>query len=130
MKTNVEISPVEAAALTEMRDELDANCLEVALAPQRIRTNEGGMIRVVISKNATWYSRFCARYASTRRRRKAAFDTRIKRRNTLRVLDGLITKGRAASQYAGDFLAEARARIQRSPRFYASIEAYNENTPF
>lgn len=121
MKNNVEISPVEAAALLEMRDELDAYRLEVVLVPQRYRTNEGGMIRVAATKNAQWYRNFCARYASSRRRKNCAFDTRIKRRDTLRVLDGLINKSRAASQYAADFLAEARARARKNPDAYKFV---------
>jgi hypothetical protein len=47
-------------ALTQMFEELDSSCLEVMLVPQRYRTNEGGMIRVALSKNATWYRAFCA----------------------------------------------------------------------
>lgn len=129
MKANIEIAPDEAAALTEMRDELESHSLEVILVPQRRFTNEGGMIRVAVDKNAPWYSRFCSRYSSSRRRNNLAHDTRIKRRDTLRVLDGLITKGRAVSQYAEDFLAEARARVRANPDVYAAA-AETDGDPF
>jgi hypothetical protein len=73
-------------AAEELLAELESTRLEVALVPQRIRTNEGGMIRVAISKNATWYRRFCAQYLSARKRCNAAPDTLIKRALTVRAL--------------------------------------------
>jgi hypothetical protein len=123
MKNNVEITPSTAAALTEMRDELECNRLEVFLVPQRIRTNEGGMIRAAYSKNASWYRFFCACYSSSRRRRNALFDTRIKRRDTLRVLNGLINNGRSKSKYAEDVLEIARGRVRDNPGVYAAADA-------
>jgi hypothetical protein len=102
--------PDLAAALGEMRDELDANRLEVVLVPQRHFTNEGGMIRCAVSKNAKWYRDFCASHASTRTRKKSAFDTRIRRANTLRTLAAILT-GDTRSVYAAELLAIARARL-------------------
>lgn len=129
MKTAFSLSPDVLAALEEMRAEFESSCLEVVLIPQRIRTNEGGCIRVCASKNATWYQRFCARYSSSRFRKKRAFDTRIKRANTSRVLAALCECRATASQYAEDFLAEAHRRIRANPAIYALALAHNED-PF
>ena len=79
--------PIEhQAAAEELLGELEGSCLEVALVPTRWRMNEGGCIRVAVSKNATWYQRFCRQHPSARIRKNQAFDTRIKRRNTIRAL--------------------------------------------
>jgi hypothetical protein len=73
-----------------MLNELEANQLVVMLVPQKRHTNEGGMIRVAVSKNATWYRKFCAAHPSSRKRRNAAPDTRIKRRETIAALNAMI----------------------------------------
>ena len=83
----------EAAA--EMLILLESSRLEVVLVPQKRRTNEGGMIRVAITKNAAWYSRFCALHQSSRKRRNLASDTRIKRAQTIRALRA-ITRAKSA----------------------------------
>jgi hypothetical protein len=90
-----------------MLAELEANRLEVVLVPTRHPSNEGGMIRVPISRNAFWYQRFCARHASGRQRRKAAFDTRIKRRNVAALLNRLIVGQPSRSKYAAELLRVA-----------------------
>lgn len=77
-------------ALEEMLNELESSCLEVILVPEKRRTCEGGMIRVASSKNALWYRQFCGAYGSTRKRRNLAFDTCIKRRETLNALRRMI----------------------------------------
>lgn len=100
------------AALEEMRDELEAQRLEVVLVPQRVYTNVCGMVRVAVSKNAHWYRVFCGRFASSRRRKNSAFDTRIKRRNTLCTLAALIAGRRVTSQYAPYFIETARKRVR------------------
>lgn len=127
MKTATTLSPDVAAALSEMRDEFESLRLEVILVPQRYRTNEGGMVRCAVGKNAPWYQRFCARYSSPRRRKNLAFDTRIKRAETARVLAALCEGRTTASRYAEDFIAEAQKRVRSNPAAYAL--ALNEN-PF
>ena len=87
--------------------ELEGNQLVVCLVPQRYRTNDGGMIRVALSKNATWYRRFCARHLSSRRRNNSLPDTRIKRRDIVRLLNRLIAGQPTRSQYAPELLREA-----------------------
>jgi len=111
MKPAIEISPDEAAALSMMLAELTSSRLEVILVPQRHYTNIGGMVRCAISKNAPWYSRFCGRHGSARFRKNAAFDTRIKRRETIRILTALCESRATASKYVGDFMREARKRV-------------------
>ncbi|AHF94454.1 hypothetical protein OPIT5_16640 [Opitutaceae bacterium TAV5] len=100
--------------------ELESSCLEVVLVPQRIRTNEGGMIRVAVSKNATWYRRFCASYASSRRRKNLAFDTKIKRRNVATTLQTLIRCGYSRSQYAAHLVHIARRTAVEMPAEFAA----------
>lgn len=82
-----------------MLDELESTSLEVVLVPQRVYTNEGGMIRVAAAKNCAWYRRFCAAYLSSRVRRKTLVDMAIKRRHTVRALRE-IAAGRCRSRYA------------------------------
>ena len=104
--------PALVEELGTMLAELEENRLEVVLVPQRYRTNEGGMVRVALSRNAPWYREFCASYPSGRRRKNAAFDTRIKRRDTSRLVESLLA-GKARSAYAAHVLAIARRRLQR-----------------
>lgn len=74
-------------------DELDAGRLEVA----KIRT-ENGYIRVHVSVNAEWYSRFCANHLASRRRYRKP-RTIIRRCHTRRALQEL-AEGRCHSLYA------------------------------
>lgn len=84
--------------LAVMLDLLESFRLEVALAPCKRRVNEGGCIRVVISKNPFWYRRFCAMFPSSRVRRK--FDTKIRRKHIANVIRRLLDSGVSRSQYA------------------------------
>lgn len=81
-----------------MLAELEGNRLEVILVPQRRWTNEGGCVRVAVSKNCRWYRAWCAKYPSSRVRRNSAPDTLIKRANTVKALEGLI-----AGTYQGKY---------------------------
>jgi hypothetical protein len=76
--------------LEEMRNELEASSLEVVLVPQKRRSNEGGMIRVAVNKNAKWYRDLCAANLSSRKRKNTAPDTLIKRAHVLRTLTQLL----------------------------------------
>lgn len=77
--------------LERMRDELESSGLEVVLAPQKRRTNEGGCIRVVVSKNPPWYRKLCESYSKnrTKPRKRRKHDTAIKRSHTFRALEFL-----------------------------------------
>lgn len=101
-------------ALNEMLDELESYRLEVVLVPQRRYTNEGGMIRVAAGKNPKWYSEFCYDHSSSRVRVHSKHDTRIKRRNTLRLLNRLILTGASRSKYAGHIRGLAMRRVNAS----------------
>lgn len=94
--------------------ELEGNRLEVILVPSRVYVNEGGCIRVAISKNARWYREFCADYPSGRNRRKAGSDTRIKRANIVSVLNTLINRGDSRSAYAPHLLKIAQGFAPRA----------------
>lgn len=78
------------SAYEQMLNELESNQLVVVLVPQKRHTNEGGMIRVAVSRNCNWYRKFCANNASSRKRRNAAFDTCIKRKDTIDALNAMI----------------------------------------
>lgn len=101
--------------LEQMLAELESSRLEVILVPLRRPANVGGMARVAASVNAPWYRRFCAAFPSDRIRRKAAFDTRIKRANTVAALNALIA-GHCRSKYAPALL---RIAAKYSPRLEA-----------
>ena len=77
-------------AFENMLAELEGNRLEVVLVPQKRHTNEGGMIRVAVSRNCSWYRRLCAANPSSRIRRNSAPDTKIKRARTVDALEKLI----------------------------------------
>ena len=80
------LSAHRRAAARHLLDELESHQLHVVLVPQKTFTNHGGMIRVAAERNCDWYRRFCLEHPSSRRRRKAAPDTAIKRAHTLRTL--------------------------------------------
>lgn len=102
--------------LIQMQAEFESQQLVIALVPCRYRVNEGGCIRVAISKNATWYSAFCARHLSSRQRAKALVDTRIKRRNVERLLQRLVDGRPTRSKYAPELLKEASRIGSREPQ--------------
>lgn len=96
-----DLRAVPVRALEQILAELESNRLEVILVPQRRWTNEGGMCRCAVSKNTRWYRAYCLANPSSRRRKNSAPDTRIKRANTVKALEGLI-----AGTYRGKYLEE------------------------
>lgn len=98
-----------------MLAELESFRLEVVLAPLNPRMrgyNEGGCKRVCASRNCDWYRRHCAKFPSGRTKPRRNFDTRIKRRDTLRLLHRLIAGKTSTSIYAPELLAIARRRMR------------------
>lgn len=67
--------------LTMMLNELQSSWLEVTKIPSQ----HGGYIRVPVSVNAEWYSRFCSRFQRTRRK-YPKLRTIIKRCHTIAAL--------------------------------------------
>lgn len=96
-----------------MLAELEGNQLEVGLFPCKRFVNEGGCIRVAISKNAKWYRDFCSRHASSRIRNHRLFDTKIRRQSTISILKQLTETGKSRSKYANEILSIA-AKIDQS----------------
>lgn len=95
-----------------MLAELESNRLEVVLTPCKRETNVCGCIRVAASRNAEWYRKFCAKHPSSRRRKNAAPDTRIKRMDTVRLLERMIrSRHLAPSKYAQELVALADALV-------------------
>jgi len=96
------------SGLEQMLNELESNRLEVILIPEKRRTHDMGMVRCAVSKNAKWYRDFCGRFASSRKRRNAAFDTCIKRHRTIAALQDMIA-GRRSTYYFAEL-----SRISRT----------------
>lgn len=86
--------------------ELEANALSVVLVPCRRGSDPWAMRRVCASKNARWYSAYCAEYRSSRKRKNAAHDTCIKRAETIRFLSRMIAGRPVKSKYADAHKAE------------------------
>lgn len=103
-------------ALLQMQAEFESGRLEIALVPSRRDPASGGCIRVAVNKNAQWYSGFCSQHASSRIRKKAAFDTRIKRRNVERLLGRLVAGLPSQSKYASEILKIAERITQPTRR--------------
>ncbi len=80
--------------------ELESAQLVVGLVPSRWPVNEGAMVRVAFERNCKWYRDFCARHLSSRVRKNHATDTRIKRREVLRILGRLAAGLSSRSKYA------------------------------
>lgn len=106
------MKPTLQAALEWMLAELEGNQLMIALVPARREANTGAMIRVACAKNAKWYSDFCTRHLSSRERRRALPDTRIKRRNTVRALNQLLTHT-PAGKYGPELTKIAKAMLEK-----------------
>ena len=88
-----------------MLDLLESHRLEVQLVPLNPRLrgfNEGGMKRVCANKNCPWYRAFAARHLSSRKRNHRKPDTKIKRRDVIRLLSRLIAGKSTTSKYADE----------------------------
>ncbi len=100
-------------ALAVMLAELESSKLEVVLVPldpRKRNYNEGGMKRVAVSRNATWYQKLCAQYPSSRGTRRGGFDTRLRRANVLRALLRL-QRGLYTGKYRQDLLRIAQGML-------------------
>ncbi len=97
--------------LEQMLNELEANMLQVQLAPsRRSDRREHDMIRVVVDYPPKWYRVFCNRHVSSREVRRGKFDTKIKRANVLSTLR-VLSEGRSTpSKYADELRAMAERR--------------------
>lgn len=91
--------------LQQLLDELESHRLDVQLVPLNPRLrgfNEGGMKRVCADKNARWYASYCSRHLSSRKRNHRKPDTKIKRRDTIRLLTRLCAGLTSKSKYADE----------------------------
>lgn len=99
--------------LAVMLAELESHQLQVMLVPLNPRLrgyNEGGCKRVACDRNVKWYRDLCLRHLSSRVRNHKKPDTKIKRRDILRIL-GRLADGRGSiSKYAPELLAIGRRR--------------------
>jgi len=85
-----------------MLDELESSYLEVVKIPSQ----QGGYIRVAVSVNAEWYSWFCKKY-TTSRRRYPKTRTIIRRKNVVSALRRLM-RGDDRGVYAERLIAFAQ----------------------
>lgn len=99
------------AGLQILLAELESSRLEVVLVPLLRPVNVMGCRRVAASRNAAWYRKFCRGHASGRARRNAAFDTRIKRQATVRLLERMIAGQPVVSKYADELRRLAAKRL-------------------
>ena len=91
--------------LTEMLCDLESNPLVVVLAPSRRHDrNEMDQIRVVVSRNPSWYRSLCGANISKRGTRHGKFDTAIRRQNILRILTRLSEGKPTRSKYAPELI--------------------------
>jgi hypothetical protein len=103
-------------SLTIMLAELESHQLCVCLAPLNPKMrgyNDGGCKRVLMDRNPLWYRNFCAEHASSRGVRRGKFDTKIRRRNTIRVLARMEAGKKTISKYAGELLAIAQRQARK-----------------
>lgn len=98
------------STIQRMLDELEGNRLEVCCIPSIFPelADRGAKIRCVASQNTPWYQDYCRQWEArrTRPRRKLLHDTRVKRRETILALQGLLNGG-TRSIYVNDLLEMA-----------------------
>lgn len=97
-------------AARHLLDELEAGWLEVCM----VSNLNGGYIRVPISVNAEWYSRFCAQYLS-RSKRFPKLRTMIRRQHTIAALKR-IEQGNTRGVYAERLLPFIEDKVQEAER--------------
>lgn len=85
-----------------MLDDLLSNQLEVCLVPGRDWQpgQASNKIRAVQTENAEWYRRFCRMYKSARKYKGTHFKTAIKRRETVKALEGIVDRRSGGTIYA------------------------------
>lgn len=110
--------------LIEMLIELTDCRLAVELVPAPQPRHTVHYVRRVVGQNPPWYRQLCNRYASSRKRRKLAFDTRIRRANIESVLTRLAEGKSSSSQYAEDLLEIAKKRGKVVDRYAAKRHAF------
>lgn len=92
----------------EMLEELESGYLEVCKVPGR----DGGYVRVAVSVNCEWYSRFCRRFLVSRRR-YPKLRTIIRRCHTIRALQRIAT-GKVDGVYVKRLMPFIEERVVES----------------
>lgn len=92
--------------------DLEINQLQTILVPsKRHDRREWDCVRVNVSVNCKWYRSFCSIHASKRGVRRGRFDTIVRRRETLKDLDRLLSGHPRGGVYEERIL-EAAKRIK------------------
>ncbi len=110
--------------LDEMLYELYENRLEVCLIPSEDQAcaDDGGMIRVPISQNVEWYQELCKLHPRTyvRHTQIRKIRTKLKRRNIIMVLEGMIKNKKSRSEHAPFLLGVAQSRKETIEKLEAA----------
>ena len=99
-KNKIKCPPALRETVEWMLHEFKTTQLTVTLVPNR---DGDGCIRAVSEENPKWYRSICSTRPSSRRRRKAAFDTAVKRANVMSAFTGLLNGG-TRSQHAQEII--------------------------
>lgn len=107
--------------LDEMYMDLSTYKLEVCLIPFG---KDGRCIRAAHSQNVDWYRKFCENYPCTRikKRNPRKDGTKIKRKDTLKILERMIRNKKSKSKYALDLLQIA----EDTKKLYDELQAEEE----
>lgn len=100
------------SSLTEMLYELQSNRLEVILVPQEEPVNCGACIRVPKRMNCEWYREFCECFPGKPKKNSRKLNTKIRRKETIRLLKRLISGQEVKSKYKDYLLAEAEQKLE------------------
>lgn len=101
-------------ALSWVLEDMQEQRLQVVLIPAPEPQHPTHMVRNAITQNPEWYRELCKTYETHRtcpRKRKHP-DTRLKRRNIIRILERLISVGSSSSKYTEDLLKIAEEYYQ------------------
>ena len=125
-KEAIYVSAADRRALRAMLAEMSSHRLEVTLVPSERDSNSNRKVRVVMDQNAEWYQRFCSDYPSTRKRHNQAFDTKIKRIDTIEALEKMIKSEWAIGFYQTAILNYIHGFVkdQQAQRAAAKRAAY------
>lgn len=124
------LTPEQREGLALMLEDLDQAWLETILVPAPEPQHHGHMVRVTISHNADWYSRFCDNHQKARTKPRPSYksDTKIVRSSLIKVLARWFKTGDTKSTYKAELLAIAEQRQTEEP--WPPPQAEDDDVPF
>lgn len=123
IKIDDELIPI----LDEMYMDLSINKLEVCLVPGT-HSDQDRQIRTLCNQNPYWYKKFCEDHPCTRikKRTERKDHTRIKRKNTLEILDRMIRNKQSSSKYAEYLIDIAKDMLETYKEYEALMKQSKE----